>query len=824
MDAFTRLAADLSDTAGNNFTHPFEYDPATNTWTTKSATFPDINVNNMACGVLTVGVTPQIYCVGGSAGGGTTATARVFSYNPLTDTLTSLAGADDWPGNPPSPGNILPGGFAVLNNKLYTIGAFMISPATMLGDVWQFDPNAAEGSRWTIRAGLPVEHGYVPATVIGGNIYTAGGAIISGTTLDDSTEAYKYDPIADSWTTIASIPRPVGETRAVNINGEMWVLGGGRTAPNPANKVDIYNPGTDTWRTGSSFVLGRRNFPADTDGARIWIAGGYDATNTIQTSMEIFGTCVTPSPTPTFTATSTGTPSPTPTRTATFTPTPTPTGSPTCTPNQYEIAQIGGSIVPGTTNIGNNCDDCITAVTLPFAVTLYDTSYTSVNVGSNGDAMFRITDPNIYATHCLPVNGNSEPLNDTIFADYGDHRTDTNPGCSAFPGGTCGIFTSVTGTAPDRIFNIEWRTAYFDDPNQHANFELRLYEGQTRFDVIYGTVGLGNTASSAGVQQSLANFTQYFCDSAGGAATGGQSYLLRGCLTLSPTPTQTPTFTPTPTPTPRHVVRADFDGDGRTDISVFRPSEGVWYLNNSTTGLRALQFGVSTDVPIPADYDGDGATDIAVYRPGGYWYRINSNSGFPVVFDSYGAVPPYIPQPGNFNGFGVDEAGAFNADTGDWYFYVSGQGNVRRHFGQSGDQPCGENYNGDGILELCVFREGTWYIANLNLTGQRAEPFGTTGDMPVPADYDGDGRADLAVFRPSEGNWYFHLSSDDSYGGIHWGQNGDVPVPGDYDGDGKYDIAVYRDGIWYINASTAGPYAEQFGLSSDIPIPSKYIP
>ena len=55
-----------SDTAGSDFTHPFEYDPATNTWTTKAATYPDNQVNNMACGVLTDAGTPYIYCVGGS--------------------------------------------------------------------------------------------------------------------------------------------------------------------------------------------------------------------------------------------------------------------------------------------------------------------------------------------------------------------------------------------------------------------------------------------------------------------------------------------------------------------------------------------------------------------------------------------------------------------------------------------------------------------------------------------------------------------------------------------------------------------------------------
>src|SRR5205814_7404899 len=98
---FYAMGGRSSDTAGNNFTHPFEYNPTTSTWATKAATYPDVTVNNMACGVLTVGGTPQIYCVGGSAGGGTTATARALSYNPVTDVITPLTTADNWPGNTP---------------------------------------------------------------------------------------------------------------------------------------------------------------------------------------------------------------------------------------------------------------------------------------------------------------------------------------------------------------------------------------------------------------------------------------------------------------------------------------------------------------------------------------------------------------------------------------------------------------------------------------------------------------------------------------------------------------------------------------------------
>src|SRR5207244_10921391 len=86
--------------------------------------------------------------------------------------------------------------------------------------------------------------------------------------------------------------------------------------------------------------------------------------------------------------------SPTPTATASPTPTSTPTSSPTPTPcvGQYVINQIGGSIVPGTTDIGNHGDDTVTTIALPFPFTLYDQSFTSINLSSNGNAQFTTTD------------------------------------------------------------------------------------------------------------------------------------------------------------------------------------------------------------------------------------------------------------------------------------------------------------------------------------------------------------------------------------------------------------------------------------------------
>jgi len=111
------------DGVGHDLVHPFEYDPVSNTWATKSASYPDNQVSDMACGVLNDSGTDYIYCVGGSAGGQTTATDRVFRYDPVTDTITTIP--SPWPGD--TDGITLPGGFSVFNNNLYILGGFRIT-------------------------------------------------------------------------------------------------------------------------------------------------------------------------------------------------------------------------------------------------------------------------------------------------------------------------------------------------------------------------------------------------------------------------------------------------------------------------------------------------------------------------------------------------------------------------------------------------------------------------------------------------------------------------------------------------------------------------
>ncbi len=268
---FYAMGGRTSDVAGSDLTHPAEYDPTGNTWTTKTATYPDSQVNNMACGVLTIGGS-RIVCVGGSAAGQSTATSRVFVYDPVGDAITTLTAPDNWPGNPG--GTILPGGFAVVNNKLYILGGFNINVAST-NQIWEFDPSLAVGSRWTQKVNTPEGVIYAPTTAINGIIYVAGASDFSGGIVIDTTNSFSFNPSANNIGGIAAIPRATGETRAINFGGRMWVLGGGRVAPNPSNEVDVYNPGTNSWATGLPFTTARRNFAADSDGTRVWLAGGY---------------------------------------------------------------------------------------------------------------------------------------------------------------------------------------------------------------------------------------------------------------------------------------------------------------------------------------------------------------------------------------------------------------------------------------------------------------------------------------------------------------------------------------------------------------------
>jgi hypothetical protein len=276
------------------------------------------------------------------------------------------------------------------------------------------------------------------------------------------------------------------------------------------------------------------------------------------------------------------------------------------------------------------------------------------------------------------------------------------------------------------------------------------------------------------------------------------------------------------TTAPRKVL-FDFDGDGKSDVSVFRPDNGVWYQLNSTSGFSARQFGMSTDKIAPADYDGDGKTDFAVFRDGN-WYLQMSRDGFASI--PFGS-PGDIPAPADFDGDGKAELAVFRPSNGYWYVLNLVNNRFSSvQFGISEDKPVVADYDGDGKSDYAVYRpsNGVWYMLG-STKGFAAIQFGISSDNPVVGDYDGDGKADQAVYRKETGTWYI-FGSTKGFSSTQFGNSTDIPAAADFDGDGITDIAVFRPntGTWYEMKSKEGFGAVQFGSNGDEPTLNAFVP
>ncbi|MBS1793102.1 MAG: VCBS repeat-containing protein [Acidobacteria bacterium] len=270
----------------------------------------------------------------------------------------------------------------------------------------------------------------------------------------------------------------------------------------------------------------------------------------------------------------------------------------------------------------------------------------------------------------------------------------------------------------------------------------------------------------------------------------------------------------------------DFDGDGKTDVSIFRPVDGSWWYTKSTDGsFRVYSFGGSTDVLAPGDWTGDGLADIAIYRPAsGTWFvqRSEDNTFFSFPFGAAGDVA----VPGDYDGDGKTDAAVFRPSTATWFISNSGgSGTSIVSFGASTDQPLTADFDGDGKTDIAVFRQsdGSWWYLRSTDGTFRVYRFGLGTDKTVPGDWTGDGKADIAVFRPTTGEWFVQRSEDGSFFSFPFGTNGDIPAPGDYDGDGKTDAAVFRAGTWFISRSTAGTLITSFGSAGDRPVPNAFV-
>ncbi|MDM7923137.1 MAG: hypothetical protein QUS14_12625 [Pyrinomonadaceae bacterium] len=279
---------------------------------------------------------------------------------------------------------------------------------------------------------------------------------------------------------------------------------------------------------------------------------------------------------------------------------------------------------------------------------------------------------------------------------------------------------------------------------------------------------------------------------------------------------------------PAKNVVSDFDGDRKTDISIYRPTTGQWiYEASSTSGSSSTFFGLPEDQIVTGDYDADGKSDFAVWRPStGVWYVIGSTSGF--MASQFGANGD-VPVPADYDADGKTDFAVWRPSNGVWYVLQSKLGIRFVQWGVNGDKPLTGDFEGDGKADLAIWRPstGTWYVMQSSSSLPLFTTFGLAGDKPLVADMNGDGRSDYTIFRPSTGVWYMLSSSNNAFSAYQFGIAEDIPVPADYDGDGKSDIAVFRpsSGVWYrINSSDGAFDARSFGVGGDLPSPSSVQP
>jgi len=271
---------------------------------------------------------------------------------------------------------------------------------------------------------------------------------------------------------------------------------------------------------------------------------------------------------------------------------------------------------------------------------------------------------------------------------------------------------------------------------------------------------------------------------------------------------------------------SDFDRDKLSDLSVFRPNEGNWYIFETASGIpRVVNFGLSSDLPVPGDYDGDGAIDIALRRPStGDWYILQSSNGV-VVTTNFGLSTDKQVQ-GDYDGDGKTDIAIYRPSAGEWWVRKSSDGTTFvAHFGISTDLPVQGDYDGDAKTDIAVYRNGVWYVTRSSDSQVAIVNFGLAGDKPVSGDFDGDGKYDFAVYR--NGTWWILYSLTGNALTTQFGFPTDIPAPADYDRDGTTDITVFRpsNGDWYIlRSSTNSTLQVHFGQSGDIPIASAYLP
>ncbi|HXG83008.1 MAG TPA: FG-GAP-like repeat-containing protein [Pyrinomonadaceae bacterium] len=302
----------------------------------------------------------------------------------------------------------------------------------------------------------------------------------------------------------------------------------------------------------------------------------------------------------------------------------------------------------------------------------------------------------------------------------------------------------------------------------------------------------------------------------------------------------------------RQKANVDFNGDGRSDFVLTRNVNSLknWLvnLNNATNDAFGAQWGIASDIETPADYDGDGKTDIAVWRSGApdraAFYILNSSNNTVQIelFGQAGDDPKVV---ADYDGDGKADVAVYrrSASGQGFFYYRATQNNPNRNitfipYGTGSlVRPNAGDYDGDGRADFCLHihtgnGQGQFVVmSSANLGRIEYINWGLVTDQLAPGDYDGDGSSDFAVVRNNGGQltWYI-LNRSGTTSFVNWGLSSDTITPGDYDGDGKQDTAVWRPAtdttastFYARRSSSFSLLSYSYGSPTDYPAANWYV-